>query len=227
MKAKYSFLLLTFTSLYCTALVVSNVIAGKLWSAPFGITLTAGVFLFPIVYIIGDVIPEVYGLKTARRIIWLGFGANLVAVAFFLLTIALTYPPYFTGQDAFRTVLGFTPRLLVASFVAYLVGTNANAMVMVTLKKLTQGRFLWVRTIGSTIVGEGLDSILFISIAFFGVVPASVLPGMVLAQFTFKTLYEILATPLTYVVINWVKKMEGILTPEEIRLKSLKERVNK
>jgi queuosine precursor transporter len=215
MKAKivgqYSILFVLLSVLFSVALVVSNIIAGKLWATPIaGVTLTAGVFLFPVVYIIGDVVPECYGLAAARRLILIGFAANLFVVFFFALTLALPYPPFFQGQAAFEAVLGFTPRLLFASFVAYLVGTNANAWMMVTVKRLTNARWLWVRTISSTIVGESIDSAIFITIAFYGIVPLDVLPGMIIAQATFKTLYEILATPLTYFVVSRVKRYEGI-----------------
>jgi len=111
-------------------------------------------------------------------------------------------------------VLGFTPRLLVASFIAYLIGTNANALVLVWIKKLTKGHFLWMRTIGSTIVGETLDSTFFITIAFYGILPTSALPALVFYQAAFKTIYEIVATPITYLVIGWVKKQEGIQAVE-------------
>ncbi len=200
-------LLVILAVLFCVSLIVSNVIAGKLWASPFGV-LTAGVLLFPIVYIIGDVVPEVYGLAAARRLIWLGFGANLYAVLFFTLTLKLAFPPFFAGQDAFQVVLGFTPRLLVASFVGYLIGTNANALTLVLIKKATKGRLLWLRTIGSTLVGEGLDSLFFMSIAFYALVPTAALPGMILLQAAFKTAYETLATPLTYLVVGWVKNYE-------------------
>lgn len=209
MKTKYSFVLLALAIIFCVSLIVSNVIAGKLWAAPFGIILTAGVFLFPIVYIVGDVIPEVYGLAVARKIIWLGFAANLYAVIFFWLTLRLGYPPFWEGQSAFEVVLGFTPRLLLASFIGYLAGTNANAAVLVWLKKVTGGKYLWIRTIGSTIVGESIDSLLFMSIAFWGLVPGAALPGMILAQAGFKTAYEALATPLTYAAVGWVKRIEA------------------
>ncbi len=206
----YSFTLVALAVLFCVALVTSNIIAGKLYLAPGGIILPAAVWLFPIVYIIGDVIPEVYGLAVAQRVIFLGFAANLLAVGFFALTLALPAPGFWEGQVAFETVLGFTPRLLLASFVGYLVGTNANAAVLVLIKKWTGGRWLWMRTIGSTIVGEGLDSACFITIAFWGVVPQAILPGMILAQASFKTAYEALATPLTYAVIGAVKRAEGV-----------------
>jgi len=202
--------LMALVALFAGSLVVSNIIAGKLWQAPFGIVLTCGVFLFPVVYIIGDVIPEVFGLAVARKVIWIGFFVNAIAVGFFLLTLVAAYPSFWANQDAFQIVLGFTPRLLIASFVGYLVGTNANAWVLVKIKNLTSGRWLWMRTIGSTIVGETLDSILFMSIAFWGTVPLAVLPGMILAQATFKTLYETLATPLTYAVVGWVKSQVAL-----------------
>ncbi len=213
MKARgYSFSLVALAAAYCVALVVSNIIAGKLYLAPGGVILPAAVWLFPIVYIIGDVIPEVYGLATARRIILLGFAANLGAVVFFALTLALPAPGFWVGQEAFATVLGFAPRLLVASFVGYLMGTNANAWMLVAIKRLTGGRRLWLRTIGSTVVGETLDSACFITIAYLGVVPGAVLPGMILAQSVFKTAYEALATPLTYWVVGTVKRLEATMT---------------
>lgn len=210
MKQKFSFVLFALGALFCVSLIISNIIAGKLWAFPFGITLTAGVVLFPIVYIIGDVVPECYGYATARKIIFLGFLLNLYAVIFFYITLKMAYPPFFAGQEAFQTVLGFTPRLLIASFTAYLVGTNVNAWVLVKVKALTKSRFLWMRTISSTIVGEGLDSLIFISLAFYGIVPNAALPTMILAQATFKILYEVIATPLTYLVVGWVKKVEKI-----------------
>jgi uncharacterized integral membrane protein (TIGR00697 family) len=210
-KKTYSFLLVVLAGVFCVALVVSNIIAGKMWQAPFGIVLTCGVFLFPVVYIIGDVVPEVYGLMTARRMIWLGFAVNLLAVVIFLLTLQVAFPSFWQNQNAFQTVLGFTPRLLVASFVGYLIGTHVNAWIMVRMKTLTSGRWLWTRTISSTIAGEAVDSLLFMILAFWGIVPWSVLPSMILAQICFKTFYEILATPLTYLVVGWVKRKEGVL----------------
>jgi hypothetical protein len=196
--------------LFCVALVVSNIIAGKLYAAPGGIVLPTAVWLFPIVYIIGDIVPEVYGLSTARRVIWLGFASNLFAVGFFGLCLALPAPDFWKNQQAFETVLGFTPRLLIASLVGYLAGTNANAWILVLVKALTHGKWLWMRTISSTIVGEMIDSALFITIAFFRVAPLAVLPGMILAQALFKICYEILATPLTYVLVRMAKQYEGI-----------------
>lgn len=208
MKNRSSFLLVILSAVFCVALVVSNIVAGKLWQAPFGIVLTCGVFMFPIVYILDDVLPEVYGYVVARKIIFLGFACNLMVVLFFLLTLKASFPPYFVNQDAFVAVLGFTPRLLLASFVAYLIGTNLNAWILTVIKRWTNGRFLWMRTIGSTIVGESVDSTIFILLAFYGILPSGVLPLMIVSQAVFKTLYEVLATPLTYLVIGYVKRRE-------------------
>lgn len=205
---KYSQRFLVLCVMFCTALIVSNIIAGKLWAAPFGLTLTAGSVLFPIVYIIGDVMPEVYGLQATRRVIWLGFAANLFAVLFFAICLALPAPSFWRNQAAFETVLGFTPRLLIASLLAYLVGTNVNAWIMVKMKEITQGRWLWTRTITSTIFGEGVDSTIFMLVAFLGVVPLDALPSLIVSQALFKTIYEIIATPITYLVIGWFKRSE-------------------
>lgn len=207
----FSFPLVILTVIFCTCLIVANIIAGKMWATPLsGVLLTAGVFCFPLVYIIVDVVPEVYGFAVARRVIALGFFANLLAVVFFLIAIKVPYPPFFTGQSAFEIVLGFTPRLLVASFVGYLIGTNINAWILTAIKKLTGARLLWVRTILSTLVGETVDSALFMLIAFWGVLPANVIPGMIVAQTLFKSAYEAIATPVTYVVVNYFKKLEGV-----------------
>jgi uncharacterized integral membrane protein (TIGR00697 family) len=148
-------------------------------------------------------------LDVAKKIIWLGFAANIFAVAFFMLTLKLPYPVFFQSQEAFQVVLGFTPRLLFASLCAYLVGTNANAWVLVKIKEMTGARWLWMRTIGSTLVGESLDSFIFIAVAFYGVLPIAALPMMALSQAAFKTSYEIIATPLTYAVVNYFKKLEA------------------
>lgn len=210
MNTKSSYLYTFLAAVFCTALIVSNIIAGKLWAAPFGRVFTTGVWLFPIVYIVGDVIPEVYGLQKARRIIILGFLMNVFAVAFFYLCLKLPAPIFWENQAAFETVLGFTPRLLLASFVGYLVGTNVNAYVMVIMKKLTKGRWLWSRTITSTLFGESIDTVLFASIAFWGTMPTSALGNLIVSMAAFKILYETCATPLTYIVVNWVKKLEEI-----------------
>ena len=205
-------------AVFVTSLIVSNIIAVKLFSIG-GITLPAGVILFPIAYIIGDVLTEVYGFPRAREAIWIGFGCNLLAVA--AIWIAGLLPPSPSWQTAllespqeaqmaYSAILGFAPRLLLASFVAYLFGEFLNSFVLAKLKVKTHGRYLWVRTIGSTLVGQGVDSFLFITIAFYGILPTSVLFTAILFQWIFKSLFEALATPFTYLVVGALKKAEGV-----------------
>ena len=197
---------------YVTCLLLSNLIAGKMWAVTESITLPAAVILFPVTYILGDVFTEVYGFKNARTVIWLGFGASFFAVAVYLIVIALPHPAFFEAQDAYRTVLGTTPRVAAASFIGYLFGEFSNSMILSKLKVKTNGRWLWIRTILSTVVGEGFDSVIFITISFFGTMENGVLLRMILFQYLFKVLYEIIFTPVTYAVTGWLKKKEQIDT---------------
>ncbi|MEA1977997.1 MAG: queuosine precursor transporter [Chloroflexota bacterium] len=205
-------------SVFVTTLIVSNIIAVKVVTI-FGLILPAAVILFPVAYIIGDVLTEVYGYGRARQAIWIAFGCNLLAVA--AIWIAGLLPPASSwtvgalngpeeAAQAFQAILGFTPRLLFASFIAYLVGEFVNAFVLAKMKILTQGQYLWTRTIGSTLIAQGIDSLLFITIAFYGVLPSSVLISAILAQWLVKSAYEVLATPLTYLVVNNLKRAESI-----------------
>ncbi|MEO6796474.1 MAG: queuosine precursor transporter [Candidatus Dormibacter sp.] len=205
-------LLLVIAALFVTVLLTSNLIAVKL--VAFGPwTLPAAVVVFPLSYLFGDVLTEVYGYGTARRVIWLGFFCNLVFVGFILAAGAL---PGAAGawdapaQAAYERVLGFAPRLLAASFLAYVVGEFLNAFVMARLKLATRGRWLWSRTIPSTLLGQGIDSVIFITGAFAGVLPGGVLVQTILYQWAFKAAYEVLATPLTYAVVGFLKRREGV-----------------
>ena len=197
---------------YVTCLLLSNLIAGKMWAVTESITLPAAVILFPVTYILGDVFTEVYGFKNARTVIWLGFGASFFAVAVYLIVIALPHPAFFEAQDAYKTVLGTTPRVAAASFIGYLFGEFSNSMILSKLKVKTNGRWLWIRTILSTVVGEGFDSVIFITVSFFGMMENGVLLRMILFQYLFKVLYEIIFTPVTYAVTGWLKKKEQIDT---------------
>jgi len=206
------------TALFVTTLVVSNIIAVKLISV-WTLVLPAAVILFPIAYIIGDILTEVYGYEKARKVIWTGFFCNLVAVLAIWLAGRLIPPPFWTlgvfdspetAQQAYDAVLGFAPRLLLASFLAYLVGEFLNSLVLAKLKVRTEGRYLWLRTIGSTIVGQGADSAVFITIAFWGVFPAFAIGQAILSQWLFKVAFETLATPFTYWVVNALKRSEGV-----------------
>jgi len=194
---------------FVTCLVVSNITAVKLITVA-DFVLPGAIVIFPITYIIGDVLTEVYGYAKARRVIWLGFLANLFAVATFAAVGALPAAGFWGAQEAYDAILGATPRILGASALAYLVGEFANAYVLARLKVATQGRFLWLRTIGSTVVGEGLDSAIFIVVAFAGILPVDALITTVVVQALAKTAYEAAATPLTYLVVGWLKRAEGV-----------------
>lgn len=196
-------------TLFVASLLTANIIAVKLIQIG-PLILPAGVVIFPLSYILGDILTEVYGFRWARRAIWLGFFANLVAVFAIWIAGLLPSPSFWTDQQAYMTILGFAPRLLLASFVAYLVGEFANSTVVAKMKIWTQGRYLWTRTIGSTVVGQGLDSFVFIVIAFFGTLAPPVLIMTVLSQWLFKVAYEIAATPLTYAAVNRLKRVEGV-----------------
>jgi uncharacterized integral membrane protein (TIGR00697 family) len=196
-------------ALFVTCLLTANTMATKLIMVG-GVVLTAGIVIFPISYVIGDVLTEVWGYGVARRVIWLGFACNGLMVAALWLGGELPPAPFWKGQDAYDTVFGQTPRVLLASFVAYLVGEFANAFVLAKLKIATRGRWLWMRTIGSTVVGQALDSMVFVTLAFAGVVPAGALVHIVAAQWIVKVLYEAAATPFTYAAVAWLKSREGM-----------------
>jgi hypothetical protein len=205
------------TAVFITTLIVSNIIAVKIVHIA-GLFLPAAVILFPIAYIFGDILTEVYGYGRARQVIWIGFLCNLLAVVAIWLAGRLPAAPFWTAgqfetpetaQAAYQSILGFTPRLLLASFIAYLAGEFLNSFVLARLKVRTAGRYLWLRTIASTLVGQGADSAVFISIAFWGIFPAGDLGQAILSQWLFKVVYEALATPLTYLIVNALKKAEG------------------
>jgi len=193
------------TGVFTASLIVSNIIAGKTFDF-FSFVLPCGVIIFPIIYIVNDVLAEVYGYKKARNVILLGFLMNLVAVICYNITIVLPAPAFFENSNAFGVVLGSTFRLLVASFAAYLVGSLVNAKMMVILKKWDEDK-LFLRCILSTLFGEGLDAVIFITIGFLGTMPLEALLLMIVAQALFKTVYEIIVYPLTRHVIDSVKAL--------------------
>jgi len=205
----YSSYFLVIACLFVTALITSNIIAVKLVSI-FGLVLPAAIIIFPISYIIGDVLTEVYGYGQARRVIWLGFACNLLVVTAFWIGKILPSAPFWKGQEAYAQILGYAPRLLVASFLAYLVGEFSNSFVLAKMKLATKGKWLWTRTIGSTLVGEGLDSLVFISLAFYGIMPIRTLAMTIVTQWLVKCGYEGLATPATYLAVGFLKRREGL-----------------
>jgi len=207
----YSTLFVVIVALFITCLVASNIMAVKIVNI-FGMILPAAIIIFPMSYIAGDVLTEVYGYRVARKVIWLGFFCNFVVVVAFWLGRIMEPASFWTGQAAYERILGYTPRILGASFLAYLVGEFANSYILAKMKIATKGRWLWTRTIGSTLVGEGLDSLIFITVAFAGTIPAPALTSAVVTQWLVKCAYEAIATPLTYKAVGFLKRREGLDT---------------
>ena len=208
---KASFWFVAIAALFVTCLLTANIIAVK-FILLLGFLVPAGVIIFPLSYLFGDVLTEVYGYAASRRVIWLGFFCNLLAVIAFTIGGLAPAAPFWHDQAAYNTILGYTPRLLLGSFVAYLVGEFTNSFVLARLKIATKGRWLWTRTIGSTLVGEGLDTLIFILIAFVGTLPTSALFQAILTQWMFKVLYEVVATTFTYWIVGFLKRKEGLDT---------------
>ena len=205
----YSHRFVFIAALFVTILVTSNILAVKLIEVA-GLVLPAAIILFPISYILGDVLTEVYGYSQTRRVIWLGFLLNLVAVTAIWAAGLIPAAGFWQGQGAWTTIFGQVPRILAASFIAYLIGEFANAYVLAKIKIATGGKMLWLRTIGSTIIGQGLDSAVFITLAFAGVIPAPAIIAAIVGQWFVKSAYEAAATPLTYAVVGYLKRAEGI-----------------
>ena len=193
--------------LFTTCLIVANIVEQKLISIG-PIEATAGLLIFPVSYIVNDIIAEVWGYRKARLIILYGFLMNFLAVVIFRLSIIVPGSENFTHQDAFQLVLGNTERISLASFIAFLIGSFLNAMVMSKMKLLQKGRNFSLRAVVSTLVGEGADSLVFFTIAFAGVIPNNDLLMLILTQAGMKTAYEILVLPLTNVIVRWVKRRE-------------------
>jgi uncharacterized integral membrane protein (TIGR00697 family) len=208
-KATYSVWFVFVVAIFITCLITANIAAVKLIEV-FRFVLPAGTIIFPVSYIFGDVLTEVYGYRQARRVIWLGFFCNFIVVVAIWIGQVLPPASLWDGQKAYERILGYTPRLLVASFLAYLVGEFANSFVLAKMKIATKGRWLWTRTIGSTLVGEGLDSLVFMTLAFAGTIPAGALLLAILTQWLVKSAYEAVVTPLTYIVVNFLKRREGL-----------------
>ena len=212
MKDHNTDLFTVLSMIFITCFIVSNIIAGKMWALTENIAFPASVIMFPVTYVMADIFTEVYGFERTRRIIWAGFACNFIAGLGDLITVILPYPAFWLEQNAYAVVLGTTPRLLIGSLLAYLIGEFSNSILMSKLKIRTKGKYLWVRTIGSSVIGEGLDSLLFILIAFAGTVPSDRLFSMIVFQYLFKLGFEVLFTPLTYWLTGTLKKKEEIDT---------------
>lgn len=196
-------------ALFVTALITANIVAVKVVDIG-GLQVPAGtVTLFPLAYLFGDVLTEVYGYARARQVIWLGFACNALAVAAIWIAGELPGATFWEQQEAYDAILGFTYRLLLASFAGYLVGEFVNSFVLARLKVLTEGRWLWSRTIPSTLFGQFFDTGIFILIAFAGVIPDNELLRTFVTAWLVKVAYEILATPLTYTIVTFLKKADA------------------
>jgi len=195
-------------ALFVTVLLCSNVIGAAKVCTVWGFTFGAGVLFFPISYIFNDVLTEVYGYARARKVVWAGFGA--IVFASFMSWVVLTLPPAigWNDQRAYETVFGQTPRIVFASLAAFFVGEFANSYVLARMKILTSGRFLWSRTIGSTIVGEGVDSLVFYPLAFLGVWENRLVLTVMVSNYIIKVLWEAIVTPFTYRVVGFLKRAE-------------------
>ncbi len=195
------------TAVFVAVLLISNVASSKmLLLGPF--TFDGGTILFPISYIFGDVLTEVYGYRRSRRVIWTGFACTGLMAVVLALVGVLPPAPGWEHQAAYMAILGITPRIVAASLIAYFAGEFANSYVLARLKILTSGRWLWTRTIASTVVGEGLDTVLFVWIAFWRLVPDSLLYSVAISNYVFKVGLETIATPVTYAVVGWLKRAE-------------------
>lgn len=197
----------TITALFVAVLIISNVASSKIVNfGPF--SFDGGTLLFPLSYIFGDILTEVYGYKRSRKVIWLGFLSIAVMAIVFMIVGALPAASDWKNQDAYDKILGLTPRIALASLIAFFSGEFSNSFALAKMKIITKGKWLWTRTIGSTIVGEFIDSGIFVLVAFWGTMPTNLLVTIVLSNYVFKTLIEIFFTPLTYKIVDFLKKEE-------------------
>ncbi|MBN1399196.1 MAG: queuosine precursor transporter [Anaerolineae bacterium] len=192
---------------FVAVLMTSNVASAKIVVlGPF--TFDGGTLLFPLSYIFGDILTEVYGYSRSRRVIWAGFAATLLMALVYALVGALPPAEGWEHQEAYQAILGATPRIVVASLIAYFLGEFSNSWVLAKLKLITRGRWLWTRTIASTLLGEGVDTLLFVTIAFYGLLPHPLLISVIVSNYLFKCGLEALFTPLTYRIVNALKAAE-------------------
>ncbi|TBH17496.1 queuosine precursor transporter [Thermus thermamylovorans] len=198
------------TALFATVLLTSNLASTKVVAlGPF--TFDGGTLLFPLAYILGDVLTEVYGYRKSRRVIWIGFLTLLLATLTFQMVAALPAPEGTEAYgEAFTLLLGLAPRIVLGSLLAYLVGEFANAYLLAKLKVRTEGRHFWFRALLSTLVGQGLDTAIFLLVAFYGVWPGELLLAVFVSNYLFKVGVEVLLLPLTYKAVGFLKRTEGV-----------------
>lgn len=198
----------TLTGLFVAILIISNMASTKILDLGW-FTFDGGTILFPLTYIFGDILTEVYGYARSRKVIWTGFASLLLMSAVFYLVQILPPAADWPNQMAFETILGLVPRIALGSLVAYFAGEFTNSYILAKMKVAMKGKWLWTRTIGSTLVGEGVDTFVFVLIAFYGTLPNNVIWILIVSNYIFKTGVEVLFTPITYVVAGWLKKVEN------------------
>lgn len=199
----------TFITLFVVVLLVSNVVAVKFFALG-SLRVSAAQILFPITYIFGDIFTEVYGYAASRRAIWYGFFASFILVSLTYIAVIIPPAPEFTDQRAFETIFKPVGRIVLASLLAYWCGEFANSFTLAKLKLLTGGKYLWTRTIGSTVVGQAVDTTVVMFAAFYGVRPVDTILRLITAGYIIKVVYETLMTPATYAVVNFLKRTEGV-----------------
>jgi len=206
MQKSYKYLGLI-TAFFAIVLLTSNVVSTKIVDL-WGLEFDGGTLLFPLSYIFGDVLTEVYGYRPTRRVIWTGFFLTLFSMFVIMFIGWLPASAAWGQQDAYMTILGLTPRIIMASLIAYFVGEFLNSFVMAKMKIFSKGRFLWMRTIGSTLLAEAFDTVLFVLIAFYGVFDNALIMEILIFSYVFKVGVEILFTPITYAIVGLLKKTE-------------------
>lgn len=196
-------------ALFVAVLLISNIASTKILTL-WKFTFDGGTILFPLSYIFGDILTEVYGYKNSRKVIWTGFFCALLMSLVLWIVQILPAASDWGNQVAFESVLGFIPRIVVASLLAYIAGEFSNSFILSKLKVKTKGKYLWLRTISSTLAGEGIDTAIFCIVAFYGTMPNSLLLSIIVSNYIFKCGVEILFTPVTYKVVGYLKKQEGV-----------------
>lgn len=196
------------TALFVTVLIISNIASTKILVLG-SFTFDGGTIIFPLAYIFGDILTEVYGYKRSRRVIWTGFGCLALMALTLAIVDALPPDPTWGLQESFHAILGQTPRIVIGSLLAYCAGEFVNSYILAKLKVRTQGRWLWARTISSTLVGEGVDTVVFILVAFLGVLPNDLLWTIFISNYIFKVGVEVIFTPATYQLVNLLKRAEN------------------
>lgn len=194
---------------FVSVLLISNVASTKILDLG-AFTFDGGTILFPLSYIFGDILTEVYGYGRSRRVIWMGFFAAMLMSVVFMIVGALPPSPEWPNQAAYDAILGLTPRIVIASLTAYFLGEFVNSFILAKMKILTKGKHLWTRTIGSTLGGEFVDTAIFVGVAFWGVLPNEILPAILISNFVFKTMVEVFFTPVTYAVVKFLKRAEEV-----------------